>query len=42
MSVGLWGLINNILIICWYFLVNLGKLTVYEEHNIPRQPVLSQ
>ena len=29
-------------IMCWYFLVNVVKLTVYEEHAIPRQPPLSQ
>ena len=36
------GFINNILIIYWYFLVDLGKLTVYNEHNIPRHSVLFQ
>jgi hypothetical protein len=29
------GFINNILNMCWYFLVNVVKLTVYKEHNIP-------
>jgi len=35
------GFINNVLNMCWYFLVNVVKLTVYEEHNIPVQPSLS-